>query len=168
MDTIAKLRRMFSKMFRDVLGESVSTGFVPEGVEEQIGSEELKLNIPYEGIDLKFTGYIDRYDKRRDEEGKIHLRTIDYKSGDKAVESTELLNGTQIQLPAYSGAILDKHAQDSDAVIDDYGYVLVGLDAELDADPITCVPEFSGYDEEAMKIAIDYSKHIIKESVEIN
>ena len=166
MDTVAKLRRMFSKMFRDVLGESVSTGFVPEGVEEQIGSEELKLNIPYEGIDLKFTGYIDRYDKRRDEEGKIHLRTIDYKSGDKAVESTELLNGTQIQLPAYSGAILDKHAKDSDAVIDDYGYVLVGLDAELDADPLTCVPELSGYDEEAMKIAIDYSKHIIKESVD--
>ena len=167
MDTYAKLRRMFSKMFRDVLEDSVKTGFVPEGVEEKIGSGELMLDIPYDGIDLKFTGFIDRYDLKKDEEGFVHLRTIDYKSGDKAVDSAELLNGTQIQLPAYSGAILDKHSKEgSGAVVDDYGYVLVGLDAKLDADPVTCVPELSGYDDDAMRIAIDYSKHVIKESID--
>lgn len=167
MDTCAKLRRMFSKMFRDVLGESVSTGFVPEGVEARIGSPELILDIPYEGIDLKFSGFIDRYDLRKDENGTVHLRTIDYKSGDKAVESAKLLNGTQIQLPAYSGAILDKHMKDGNkAVVDDYGYVLVGLDAQLDREPVVCLPDLSGYDNEAMKIAIDYSKLIIKESID--
>ena len=167
MDTCAKLRRMFSKMFRDVLGESVSTGFVPEGVEARIGSPELILDIPYEGIDLKFSGFIDRYDLRKDENGTVHLRTIDYKSGDKAVESAKLLNGTQIQLPAYSGAILDKHMKDGNkAVVDDYGYVLVGLDAQLDKEPVVCLPDLSGYDNEAMKIAIDYSKLIIKESID--
>ena len=92
---------------------------------EKIGSGELMLDIPYDGIDLKFTGFIDRYDLKKDEEGFVHLRTIDYKSGDKAVDSAELLNGTQIQLPAYSGAILDKHSKEgSGAVVDDYGYVL--------------------------------------------
>ncbi len=167
MDTCAKLRRMFSKMFRDILGDSVMTGFVPEGVEARIGSDELVLDIPYEEIDLKFSGYIDRYDLRRDENGVIHLRTIDYKSGDKAVESEKLLNGTQIQLPAYSGAILDKHTKDgSKAVVDDYGYVLVGLSAKLDEDPVVCSPKLSGYDNEAMSIAVDYSKRIIKESIE--
>ncbi|MCR5328534.1 MAG: PD-(D/E)XK nuclease family protein [Saccharofermentans sp.] len=166
MDTCAKLRRMFSKMFRDVLTDSVNTGFVPEGVEEKIGSGELVLDIPYEGIDLKFSGFIDRYDRRVDEANKIHLRTIDYKSGDKAVDSSELLNGTQIQLPAYSGAILDKHSKEGDAVIDDYGYVLVGLKASDDGTPIECLPKLAGYDDEAMRIAIDYSKHIIKESID--
>lgn len=167
MDTCSKLKRMFSKMFRDILDESVRTGFVPEGVEARIGSEELSLNIPYEGIDLKFSGYIDRYDLKKDETGTVHLRTIDYKSGDKAVESSKLLNGTQIQLPAYSGAILDKHSKDGNsAVVDNYGYVLVGLTAKLDDDPVMCLPKLSCYDDEAMKIAINYSKHIIKESID--
>ncbi|MCR4702256.1 MAG: PD-(D/E)XK nuclease family protein [Saccharofermentans sp.] len=164
MDTYAKLRRMFSKMFRDVLGDSYNTGFVPEGVEEQIGKGDLSLDIPYEGIDLKFNGFIDRYDIRYGEDGKPHMRTIDYKSGDKAVDSSELLNGTQIQLPAYSGAMLNKYS--GDAVIDDYGYVLVGLKAGDKDEPLSCLPKLSGYNNEAMKIAIDYSKHIIKESVD--
>ncbi len=167
MDTYAKLRRMFTKMFRGVLQDSVDTGFVPEGIEEKIGSKDLVLNIPYEGVDLKFTGYIDRFDLRRDEAGRIHLRTIDYKSFEKDVDAASLMNGTQIQLPTYSGAILDKYSEEGEAVIDDYGYVQVGLKASDKGEPLTCAPKLSGYDEAAMKIAIDYSKHIIKESVDL-
>lgn len=167
MDTYAKLRRMFTKMFRDVLSDSVSTGFVPEGVEEKIGQGNLVLDVPYEGIDLRFSGFIDRYDTKISDDGKIHVRTIDYKSGDKAVDSSELLNGTQIQLPAYSGAILDMNAKaGKDAVIDDYGYVLVGLKANDDGEPLVCLPQLAGYNDEAVKIAIKYSKHIIKESID--
>ena len=166
MDTYAKLRRMFSKMFRDVLDNSYRTGFVPEGIEEQIGANDLVLDIPYEGIDLKFSGYIDRYDIRKDDQGKMHLRTIDYKSGDKKVNSNDLLKGVQIQLPAYSGAILDKYSKEGgEATVDNYGYVLLGLGAKLDEEPLKCEPLLSTYDEDAMKIAIDYSKHIIKESI---
>ena len=166
MDTYAKLRRMFTKMFRGVLGDSVETGFIPEGIEEKIGSGDLVLDIPYEGVDLKFSGFIDRFDKKLDENGKVHLRTIDYKSFEKDVDAQSLINGTQIQLPVYSGAILDKYSKEGEAVIDDYGYVQVGLKANDDGEPLNCVPKLSGYDEEAMKIAIDYSKHIIKESVD--
>lgn len=167
MDTCSKLRRMFAKMFRDVLSDSVATGFVPEGVEEKIGKDGLILDIPYEGIDLKFSGYIDRYDIKHGEDNKVHVRTIDYKSGDKAVDSTALLNGTQIQLPAYSGAILDMNQKNgSEAVIDDYGYVLVGLKANDNGEPLVCLPQLAGYNSEAIKIAIRYSKHIIKESVD--
>ena len=166
MDTYAKLRRMFTKMFRGVLTDSVETGFVPEGIEEKIGSTDLVLNIPYEGVDLKFSGYIDRFDLKRDESGKIHLRTIDYKSFEKDVDAQSLINGTQIQLPTYSGAILDKYSKEGEAVIDDYGYVQVGLKASDKGEPLTCAPKLSGYDEAAMNIAIDYSKHIIKESVD--
>ena len=167
MDTYAKLRRMFTKMFRGVLGDSVETGFVPEGIEERIGNGGLILDIPYDGVDLKFTGFIDRYDRRTDEEGRIHLRTIDYKSFDKNVDSASLLNGTQIQLPAYSGAILDKYAKEGeDAVIDDYGYVQVGLKPNDKGEPLVCVPVLSGYNDEAIKIAVNYSKYIIKESVD--
>lgn len=167
MDTYAKLRRMFGKMFRDVLQDSVDTGFVPEGVEEKIGGEGLTLDIPYEGIDLKFSGFIDRFDMKKDADGRVHIRTIDYKSGDKAVDAVKLLEGIQIQLPAYSGAILDKNVREgNEAVIDDYGYVLVGLKANIDDEPLVCLPQLSGYDDEAVKIAIRYSKHIIKESVD--
>ena len=167
MDTYAKLRRMFTRMFRDVLTDSVSTGFVPEGVEAQIGKGDLTLDIPYDGIDLKFSGFIDRYDIRKGEDGKIHVRTIDYKSGDKAVDSSALLNGTQIQLPAYSGAILDMNSREgNDAVVDDYGYVLVGLKAGEDGEPLVCLPKLAGYNNEAINIAVRYSKHIIKESVD--
>ena len=167
MDTNAKLRRMFTKMFRGVLTDSVVTGFVPEGVEEKIGEGNLVLDIPYEGIDLRFSGFIDRYDFKNGEDGKIHIRTIDYKSGDKAVDSSKLLNGTQIQLPAYSGAILDKQSGDGkETVIDDYGYVLVGLKAKDNGEPLVCLPKLSGYDNEAINVAISYSKHIIKESID--
>ena len=167
MDTYAKLRRMFTKMFHDVLNDSVSTGFVPEGVEAQIGKGDLVLDIPYEGIDLRFSGFIDRYDIRKDTDGKVHVRTIDYKSGDKAVDSRELLNGTQIQLPAYSGAILDMNKKKgNDAVVDDYGYVLVGLKANDDGEPLVCLPQMAGYNSEAVNIAIRFSKHIIKESID--
>ena len=166
MDTYAKLRRMFTKMFRGVLEDSVNTGFVPEGIEEKIGSGDYALNIPYEGVDLKFTGYIDRFDIKRDEAGKIHLRTIDYKSFEKDVDAQSLINGTQIQLPVYSGAILDKYSKEGDAVIDDYGYVQVGLKASDKGEPLTCAPKLSGYDEEAINIAIDFSKHVIKGSVD--
>ena len=166
MDTYAKLRRMFTRMFRGVLGDSVETGFIPEGIEERIGHGDLVLNIPYEGVDLRFSGFIDRFDIKHDESGKIHLRTIDYKSFEKDVDAQSLINGTQIQLPAYSGAILDKYSKDGEAVIDDYGYVQVGLRASDDGEPLSCEPKLSGYDEDAMRIAIDYSKHVIKESVD--
>ena len=167
MDTYAKLRRMFTKMFRDVLKDSYDTGFVPEGVEAAIGKGDLVLNIPYDGMDLKFSGYIDRYDVRTDEDGKIHIRTIDYKSGDKAVDATKLLRGTQIQLPVYSGAILDMNSKENkNAVVDDYGYVLVGLKANDKGEPIVCMPQLSGYSNEAITVAIRYAKHIVKESVD--
>lgn len=167
MDTYAKLRRMFTKMFRDVLTDSYNTGFVPEGVEAQIGKGDLVLNIPYEGMELKFTGFIDRYDVRTDEDGKIHIRTIDYKSGDKAVDAAKLLRGTQIQLPVYSGAILDMNSkEDKQAVVDDYGYVLVGLKANDKGDPVVCVPQLSGYNKDAITVAVRYAKHIIKESAD--
>ena len=164
MSTCNKLRRMFSQMFRTVLQDSVDTGFVPEGLEERIGGDNLTLNIPYDGIDLKFTGYIDRYDVRTDENGKVHIRTIDYKSGDKSVKANELLIGTQIQLPAYSGAILDKYGDD--AVVDDYGYVLLGLRPDKNGNKPDCTPRLSGYDPDSMDIAVRYAKHVIKESVD--
>lgn len=167
MDTYTKLKRMFTKTFRDVLNNSLDTGFVPEGLEERIGGDNLVLNIPYSGVDLKFSGFIDRYDIKTDENGKVHVRTIDYKSGKKEVKSAELLNGVQIQLPAYSGAIADKYSSgENTAVIDDYGYILLGLKAEKGDEEFRCIPKLSGYNEQAMKIAIDYSKHIIKESVD--
>ena len=167
MDTYAKLRRMFTKMFRDVLQDSHDTGFVPEGVEAPIGRGDLILDIPYEGMDLKFSGYIDRYDVRTDEEGNTHIRTIDYKSGDKAVDAAKLLRGTQIQLPAYSGAIIDMNSKEGNkAFVDDYGYVLVGLKANDKGEPVVCTPQLSGYNSDAINVAVRYAKHIIKESAD--
>ena len=55
---------------------------------------------------------------------------------------------------------------DTKAAVDDYGYVLVGLKANEDGEPLVCLPRLAGYNDEAIKIAIGYSKHIIKESID--
>ena len=151
--------------------ESVDTGFVPEGIEAKIGSAEMPFELSCDDITVKFTGYVDRYDLSKDADGKVHLRTIDYKSGNKKVDSKLLLNGTQIQLPAYSGAIFKKHSEEfpdgtENVVVDNYGYVLLGLSVELSKESPKCLPQLSKYNNEAMKIAMDYSKHIIEESVD--
>ena len=179
-DTGVKLRRMFKLTFRGILSDILKTGFVPAGYEAQIGAtskdstgREITLSLADEelekatGLKLKFNGYIDRFDLKSSEQGSEGLRVIDYKSGDKKIKTAELFNGIQIQLPLYTRALCAGYGIDPDGC--DYGYFNVGLRTGSGKKPLTFEPKTakagSSYSGEDIKLALDYSNYIVKNSV---
>ena len=68
------------------------------------GGEPIKLDLPT-GERIYLTGRIDRIDTL-DMDGNTYLRIIDYKSGNKKFDLTELYYGIQIQLLVYLDALL--------------------------------------------------------------
>ena len=179
-DTGVKLRRMFKLTFRGILGDILKTGFVPAGYEAQIGAtskdnpgREITLSLADEeleketGLKLKFNGFIDRFDLKSSEQGSEGLRVIDYKSGDKKIKTAELFNGIQIQLPLYTRALCAGYGVDPAGC--DYGYFNVGLRTGSGKKPLAFEPKTakagSSYSDEDIKLALDYSNYIVKNSV---
>ena len=68
------------------------------------GGEPIKLDLPT-GERVYLTGRIDRIDTL-DMDGNTYLRVIDYKSGSKKFDLTELYYGLQIQLLVYLDALI--------------------------------------------------------------
>ncbi len=179
-DTGVKLRRMFKLTFRGILGDILKTGFIPAGYEAQIGAvskdssgREIALSLDDEelekatGLKLRFNGYIDRFDLKEAERESEGLRVIDYKSGDKKIKTSELFNGIQIQLPLYTRALCAGYGIDSAGC--DYGYFNVGLRTGSGKKPLAFEPKTakagSSYSAEDIKLALDYSNYIVKNSV---
>ena len=180
VDTGVKLRRMFKLTFRGILNDILNTGFIPAGFEAQIGSpskdsngREISLSLEDKelenetGLKIRFNGFIDRFDLKTSEQGDEGLRVIDYKSGDKKIRNAELFNGIQIQLPLYTRALCAGYGIDPAGC--DYGYFNVGLKAGAGKKPLAFEPktakEGSDYSDEDIKLALDYSNHIVKTSV---
>ncbi len=71
-------------------------------------SEHIKAgNFNPEDFELSFRdGRIDRVDTM-EEDGRYYVKIIDYKSGNKAFDMEEMMNGLQIQLIYYMGAVVD-------------------------------------------------------------
>ncbi len=99
------IRRMHRLVKRSVwaLTEQIKKGvFVPE-----------KLEVPFsikEGA-LSMHGRIDRIDTYEDEE-KLYVRVMDYKSGAASFDLTALYNGLQLQLAVYLNAALALEKKD--------------------------------------------------------
>lgn len=180
VDTGLKLRRMFKLTFRGILSDILNTGFVPAGFEAQIGAaskdadgREITLSLEDKeleeetGLKIRFNGFIDRFDLKTSEQGDEGLRVIDYKSGDKKIKTDELFNGIQIQLPLYTRALCAGYGIDPAGC--DYGYFNVGLRTGSGKKPLAFEPKTakagSDYSEEDIKLALDYSNHIVKTSV---
>ncbi len=81
---------------------------VPEEFELQFGGEKntyasFQLT---EGISMHLKGIVDRVDVLADEEQKkLYVQVIDYKSGEKHIDYTKLYYGTQIQLMIYMNIV---------------------------------------------------------------
>ncbi|MBR6221894.1 MAG: exodeoxyribonuclease V subunit gamma [Lachnospiraceae bacterium] len=59
-----------------------------------------------DGIKLKLKGVVDRVDIYFDEDDKkLYVQVIDYKSGAKDINYTKLFYGTQVQLPVYMNVV---------------------------------------------------------------
>ena len=101
------------------------------------------------------------------EQGCEGLRVIDYKSGDKKIKTSELFNGIQIQLPLYTRALCAGYGIDPSGC--DYGYFNVGLRTGSGKKPLAFEPKTaktgSTYSDEDIKLALDYSNYIVKNSV---
>ena len=179
-DTGVKLRRMFKLTFRGILNDILNTGFLPAGYEARIGAvskdfsgREISLSLEDEeleketGLKLRFNGFIDRFDMREPGQGEEGLRVIDYKSGDKKIKTAELFNGIQIQLPLYTRALCAGYGIDPAGC--DYGYFNVGLKAASGKKPLAFEPKTakagSDYKDEDIKLALEYSNYIVKNSV---
>ncbi|MCR4689396.1 MAG: PD-(D/E)XK nuclease family protein [Saccharofermentans sp.] len=162
-----KIKRMTSFMLGDILADCIDKGYLPTGFEQQIGSPDtnpplVDLNYIANGKQIRFNGFIDRYDVR-EEDGIKHLRIEDYKSGDKKVTMKHFLAGIQIQLPVYAHAL---NLGIKSSAIDDYGYTLVGIKTPKDGEELKCEPVNAGYSPSQIATAMQYSDLIVRESVD--
>ena len=96
------------------LGKHISKGnFTPYGAEVDFG-----ITSPVSGIKIEIddnhsftlTGRIDRIDLL-DKNGEKYVKIIDYKSGDKKFDITDIYYGMQMQLLVYMGALLKRGDQ---------------------------------------------------------
>lgn len=90
----------------------ISSDFEPYGVE--VDFKKIKQNITLDSLTyelskgkMDFTGKIDRLDTYSDEDGKIYVKIIDYKSSNKEIDASKVLGGLDIQMFVYMDAALE-------------------------------------------------------------
>ena len=106
--SIKRLEYVILLCFETIQKQFTDSKFVPMGYEivfddENIGCIEIKLD---DGRVLKLTGKIDRADVYTTE-GKNYLRVVDYKTGSKNFNMTDVVTGIDIQLLVYLSALVE-------------------------------------------------------------
>ena len=106
--SIKRLEYVILLCFETIQKQFTDSKFVPMGYEivfddENIGCIEIKLD---DGRVLKLTGKIDRADVYTTE-GKNYLRVVDYKTGSKSFNMTDVVTGIDIQLLVYLSALVE-------------------------------------------------------------
>lgn len=104
----ARLKKTISKSVMLISDQIKKGGFEPLGHEVSFGPNgdlpAVKVDL-LEGKQVNLTGRIDRIDKLEEPEG-TYFRIIDYKSGNKQFEISDVYYGLQLQLLVYLEAIL--------------------------------------------------------------
>ena len=81
--------------------------FKPESFELEVGTEELPMNIAMnDGRTVSIVGKIDRVDVMEDENGK-YVRVVDYKTGRKEFDFSDVLYGLNLQMLLYLAALVE-------------------------------------------------------------
>lgn len=89
------------------VAEQFKTGcFEPQGCEVKVGGDVPAIVIPLEEGQLHLGGYIDRVDVYR-ADGKTYLRVVDYKTGSKKFDLSDVLYGLNMQMLLYLTALCD-------------------------------------------------------------
>lgn len=129
-----KIKRIFRWMYPEIIKECRDTGFVPSGFEKELGKGDYEFNIKTDnGMNFIFNGYIDRFDMREESDGVRSVRIVDYKTGKKTISMTELAEGTQIQLPAYSYVLMQGlNKEGISSRLSNYGYLPLNLGTAKD------------------------------------
>ncbi len=114
-----RFRYLFHRLIRsvravvdNVAGELASSGFQPISFELGFASRgdlppvELTAN----GVTLSISGFVDRVDGWV-KDGKLYLRVVDYKTGRKSFDLTEVWNGLGLQMLVYLFTLEERGSQ---------------------------------------------------------
>jgi len=97
-----RLRHTVALVVKNVAEELRSSKFQPVFLELGFGrGQDLPpIELEVEGIRLSISGFVDRVDGWA-EDGKLYLRVIDYKTGQKSFDFTEIWHGLGLQMLIY-------------------------------------------------------------------
>ncbi len=97
-----RIERSLDRVVASIMDEFAVSSFRPVGFEVGFGTQDARLESVSVGENGKLRGVIDRVDSWHDEnENRRYFRVIDYKSGNKQFDYTDIYHGVSLQLPIY-------------------------------------------------------------------
>lgn len=105
----ARFRYLFRRLLRSVQAvvdnvaeELLCSKFKPISFELGFGAKEglPPVELTFGDVTISITGFVDRVDGW-EEDGRLHLRVVDYKTGRKTFDMTEVWNGLGLQMLLY-------------------------------------------------------------------
>ena len=97
-----RLEKSVYAVVKNVCEELASSDFTPIAFELGFGrGQELPpVELERDGVTLSVTGFVDRVDGW-EKDGKLYLRVVDYKTGRKSFDLTDVWNGLGLQMLLY-------------------------------------------------------------------
>ena len=105
---LLRLQKSARLMAEELNEEFAHSDFTPVFMELSIGDENAPSPLAFttpEGRTVSLYGKIDRVDMYRSDDGKVYLRVIDYKTGNKKFSIKRVESGRDVQLPLYLFAL---------------------------------------------------------------
>lgn len=101
-----RIEQNLERVIDSIMDEFAASDFRPEGFEVGFGTEGARLEAVNVGENGKLVGVVDRVDSWNDPETNIpYFRVVDYKSGKKLFDYTDIYHGVSLQLPIYLHAL---------------------------------------------------------------
>lgn len=109
-----RLLRSVQAVVDNVAEELLGSKFKPISFELGFGKGKVgeepplpPVELTYNGVTISVTGFVDRVDGW-EENGRLHLRVVDYKTGRKSFDLTEVWNGLGLQMLLYLFTLEEK------------------------------------------------------------
>ena len=109
-----RAERTLDRVVASIMDEFAASSFRPVGFEVGFGTQDAPLRSVPVGENGEMRGVIDRVDSwYNEEENRRYFRVIDYKSGNKHFDYTDIYHGVSLQLPIYLH-VLRRFAEEND------------------------------------------------------
>lgn len=104
-----RLRRAVYAVVDNVAQELSRSQFQPIAFELGIGEagEAAPVNLTVDGLTLSISGFVDRVDSW-ERDGRLYVRVVDYKTGRKSFDLTDVWNGMGLQMLLYLFTLKDR------------------------------------------------------------
>ena len=104
--SVRRLTEHSAALLENIAGEFKQSDFRPLFFERALGSGDNPAEFLTPGGSVRLSGVVDRVDVW-ERDGKKYIRIVDYKTGDKKLDWTDVQNGLSVQLPLYLFALAD-------------------------------------------------------------